>query len=67
MTSTRCGSSSHVNTIFGPGSALNYKVFPELSTKKECCDKAGAITTSQYSIVTLMFITVNGPGVPQAP
>lgn len=66
MTSARCASSSHVNTVFGPVSALNSRIFPEVNTEKEC-NKAGVIT-SQYLIMTLMLrITVNWPGVLQAP
>lgn len=35
MTSARYVSSSHVNTVFGPVSALKYKVFPRSTPKRD--------------------------------
>lgn len=58
MTLGRCASSSYVNTVFGPVSALNYRIFPEVSTKKECCNKAGVVTTSQSLTMILMLMII---------
>lgn len=65
MTSARGASSSHVNTVFAPVSALNSRIFSEVSTEKDC-NKAG-ILTLQYLMTLMLMITINWPGVLQAP
>ena len=53
MTSARYVSSSHVNTVFGPVSALNYRIFPRSTPKRDVIIKRVEITTSYYSIMIL--------------
>lgn len=39
MTLAAYTSSSHVNTVFRPVSALNYRIFPEVNTKRNVVTK----------------------------